>query len=250
MMMIRVILLAFLLLAGSAQAAQSQALLIILFGDKLSTEKFQMGINADVTFSGLTGLNDASTRLSWAFGAYGEINLGKHWRLQPEFTAKTPAGASQITPGTAGNPFRPTGDPPIDDAIANGHVTRSANYLTLPLMLKYVAGRIGIGVGGQVGLLTGASDELISDVDQGALRLKRSVKDTLNTWDAGLVASLDFSFRPQDKMRSMRLNAKFYYGLMDTLRENPGDPIRNWILFVGVDIPVGGSDDVPDTSKQ
>jgi len=64
MMMIRAILLAFLLLAGSAQAAQSQALLIILFGDKLSTEKFQMGINADITFSGVNGLNDASTRLS------------------------------------------------------------------------------------------------------------------------------------------------------------------------------------------
>ncbi len=242
----RAILLAFLLLAGLTQPAQPQALLIILFGDKLSTEKFQMGINADITFSGVNGLNDASTRLSWAFGAYGEINLGTHWRLQPELTMKTPAGASGITPGTAGNAFRPTGDPPIDDALANGTVTRSANYVTLPLMLKYVAGPIGIGVGGQVGLLTGANDELISDVDQGALRLKQSVTDTLNTWDAGLVASLEFAFRPQDKMRSMRLNAKFYYGLMDTLRENPGDPIRNWILFVGVDIPVGGSNDVPN----
>ena len=46
------------------------------------------------------------------------------------------------------------------------------------------------------------------------------------------------------------LSTMFYYGLMDTLRENPGDPIRNWILFVGLDIPVGGSNDVPDTSSQ
>ena len=45
------------------------------------------------------------------------------------------------------------------------------------------------------------------------------------------------------------LSTMFYYGLMDTLRENPGDPIWNWILFVGLDIPVGGSDDVPDTNQ-
>ena len=242
----KVIVLALLLIAGTAQTVQSQALLIILFGDKLSTEKFQMGINADLTFSSVSGLSDASTRMSWAFGAYGEVNLGTHWRLQPELTVKTPAGASKLTPGTGGNPFQPTGDPTIDNAIANGSVTRSANYITLPLILKYVVGPLGIGVGGQVGLLTGADDELISDVDQGALRLKQSVKDTLNTWDAGLVASLDFAFRPQARMRSLRLNAKFYYGLMDTLKENPGDPIRNWILFVGLDIPVGGSDDVPE----
>jgi hypothetical protein len=235
-----------LLLIGSQQAANAQALLIILFGDKLSTEKFQLGINADLTFSSLTGVSEASTRMSWAFGAYGEVKLGSHWRLQPELTVTTPAGASKLTPGTAGNPFQPTGDPPIDDAIASGTVTRSANYLTLPLILKYVAGPVGFGVGGQLGYLTGADDELISDVDQGALRLKQSVKDTLNNWDAGLVASLDFAFKPQAQMRSLRVNAKFYYGLLDTLKENLGDPIRNWILFVGLDIPVGGSDAADD----
>ena len=244
--LIRAACLAACLTAGLQQAANAQALLIILFGDKLSTEKFQLGINADLTFSSVTGLSDASTRMSWAFGAYGEVNLGTHWRLQPELTVKTPAGASKITPGAAGNPFLPTGDPTIDNAIANGTVTRSANYLTLPLILKYVAGPLGFGVGGQLGILTGADDELISEVDAGALRLKQSVKDTLNTWDAGLVASLDFAFRPKDKMRSLRLNAKFYYGLTETLKGNTGDPIRNWILFVGLDIPVGGSDDVPE----
>ncbi len=44
----KAILLTLLLSAGSVQTAQSQALLIILFGDKLSTEKFQLGIEADL----------------------------------------------------------------------------------------------------------------------------------------------------------------------------------------------------------
>jgi hypothetical protein len=40
----------------------------------------------------------------------------------------------------------------------------------------------------------------------------------------------------------MRVDAKFYYGLTDTVKNNEGDAIRNWMLFVGLDIPVGGSD--------
>ena len=46
-------------------AAQGQALLVLLFGDKLSTETFQLGINADVGWTGQTGLTDSSTRFSW-----------------------------------------------------------------------------------------------------------------------------------------------------------------------------------------
>jgi len=47
-------------------------------------------------------------------------------------------------------------------------------------------------------------------------------------------------------VRSLRLNAKFYYGLTNTVKGNTGDAIRNWILFIGLDIPVGGKDAVED----
>jgi hypothetical protein len=227
---------------GFQQTANAQALLIILFGDKLSTEKFQLGINADLVFSSLTNAGDASVRASWAFGAYGEIKLGEHWHLQPEITVKTPAGAKGMPVTTPGSPFSsPTGDTTLDSIRAAGTVTRSGNYLTLPLILKYVTGPLHIGVGGSVGILTGASDELVSDVERGALNLKASNTDSLNTFDAGLVASLSFAFKPQLQMRSLRLDAKFYYGLTNTVKNHTGDAVRNWMLFVGVDIPVGGS---------
>lgn len=243
----KAILLTLLLSAGSVQTAQSQALLIILFGDKLSTEKFQLGINADLVWSSLTNTGDASPRFSWAFGAYGEIKLSDHWHLQPELTVKTPAGAKGLPVTTPGSPFSsPTGDATLDSIRAAGTVTRSANYLTLPLQVKYVTGPFNIGVGGSVGILTGASDELVTDVERGALNLKASSTDSLNTFDAGLVASLSYAFKPQLQMRSMRLDVKFYYGLTNTVKDHTGDAIRNWMLFVGLDIPVGGSDAVPE----
>jgi hypothetical protein len=239
----RAVCLAVLLLLGFQQTANAQALLIILFGDKLSTEKFQLGINADLVFSSLTNTGEADPRFSWAFGAYGEIKLSDHWHLQPELTVKTPAGAKGMANTTPGSPFSsPSGDPTLDSIAAAGTVTRSANYLTLPLLVKYVTGPLHIGVGGSLGILTGASDELVSDAERGALNLNASNTDSLNTFDAGLVASLSYAFKPQLQMRSLRLDVKFYYGLTNTVKGHAGDAIRNWMLFVGLDIPVGGSD--------
>jgi hypothetical protein len=224
----------------SVNVAQGQALLVLLFGDKLSTEKFQLGINADVGWTGQTNLLDSSTRFSWAFGAYGEVKLGERWRLQPELTLKTPAGAEGLFAGEAGNPFAPTGNEDIDEVIDTGRVTRSLNYISVPVFAKYLLGPLGIGGGGYVAFLTGATDELSSDVDQGRLRLNESSKDALNTVDAGLIFSLDYSLKPQAEMRSIKINGKLYYGLTDTVKDNPGESVKNWMLFLGLDVPVGG----------
>ena len=74
----------------------------------------------------------------------------------------------------------------------------------------------------------------------------------LNTIDAGLVASLDFSLKPERQMRSVKIAAKLYWGLTNTVKDNPGSAVRNRVLFVGLGIPVGGkratqdADDSPE----
>ena len=229
-----------LLVVTAPAAAHSQALLVLLFGDALSTETFQLGINGDATMSGLTGLSGTNPRFSWAFGAYGEIKLGEKWRLQPEVTLKTPAGAKNMTPGTAGDPFVPVGDSLIDAIVTTGTVTRSSNYITIPVYLKYRVGPLWLGAGGQIGFLTSANDELINTVPAGEFNLKTSVKDSLKNFDAGLVGSIDFPLKPSAKMRSLKVNLKGYYGLTDTVNNNTGSAVRNWIVFLGLDIPVGG----------
>ena len=50
------IILSLLLVFTLSSVTNAQALLIILFGDKLSTETFQMGINASLYASNINGL--------------------------------------------------------------------------------------------------------------------------------------------------------------------------------------------------
>jgi len=52
------------ILFSSIQIANAQALLILLFGDKLSNENFQAGINASLYASNFTGMDDTKYRIN------------------------------------------------------------------------------------------------------------------------------------------------------------------------------------------
>jgi hypothetical protein len=195
--------------------SNAQALLMLLFGDKLSTEKFQMGINAAVTASDIAGITDAKFRYSWAFGAFGEVKFNEDWFLHFNLTAKTPGGAKNV------QPFEDI-IPAIDTLTTDISITRSFNYITLPVYIKYRLGPIKIGVGGQIGYLTSASD-----VYSG-------------------YTFLGYYLNQEAKMKSMRISLTYYYGLMDILKDNPGDPWKNSVFMLSIAIPMGGSDDVEE----
>jgi hypothetical protein len=220
--------------------SNAQALLMLLFGDKLSTEKFQMGINAAVTASDIAGITDAKFRYSWAFGAFGEVKFNEDWFLHFNLTAKTPGGAKNV------QPFEDI-IPAIDTLTTDISITRSFNYITLPVYIKYRLGPIKIGVGGQIGYLTSASDVYSGYTFLGDdLTMDRDIRDKLNHWDAGVTGIIDYYLNQEAKMKSMRISLTYYYGLMDILKDNPGDPWKNSVFMLSIAIPMGGSDDVEE----
>ncbi len=226
-----------LMLALSSNVAHSQALLILLFGDKLSTETFQMGINASGSASDIIGLSDTKLRYSWAFGAFGEIRLSDDWFMHIDLTLKTPGGARNVQPF---QPFLPI----VDSLFTDVRVDRNFNYITLPVYAKYRVGAWKFGLGAQLGYLTSTTDVYTgSSILGDDFTMERDVASYHNRWDAGVTGTLEYFFSPAKKMRSMRLSLKYYYGLTDILKDNQGDPLRNSILLLSLGIPVGGSDD-------
>jgi len=225
----------FIFLFGSA--ANAQALLIILFGDQLSTETFQMGINAAGSYSTISGLNGVDNRINWAFGAFGEVRLSDDWFLHFNLTIKTPAGAKNVE---AFEDFLPG----IDTLTSDIKITRSLNYITLPVFIKYRLGSVKLGVGAQIGYLSSASDVYDGYTFLGDdLSMDRNIRDKLNHWDAGVTGIIDYFFSPEKNMRSLRLSLTYYYGLTDMLKDNTGDAWNNSIFLLSLGIPVGGSDD-------
>ncbi len=217
--------------------SNAQALLILLFGDKLSTETFQMGINASLSASNINGLDNTDYRISWAFGAFGEVKFTDDWYLHFNLTAKTPGGSKNV------EPFEDI-LPVIDTLTSDIQITRALNYITLPVFIKYRLGPVKLGVGAQLGYLTSAGDIYEGFTFLGDdLSMERNIRDKLNLWDAGVTGIIDYFFKPEKNMRSLRLSLTYYYGLTDILKDNTGDAWNNSIFLLSIAIPVGGSDE-------
>lgn len=232
------IILAALLVLILANAAHSEALLVLLFGDKLSTERFQLGINASVTGSNYMGLDGTKTRYSWAFGVMGEIKISDNFTIQPELTVKTPAGARDRQDMEL--------PPNIDDCIQEDTFTVDThmNYLTMPVYFKYFfASSFSIGLGPQAGYLTSAEDIYHGKTELGNdITVQQGTTGDYNRWDFGFAGKVEWVFSPHKEMRSLRLSFNYYYGITDIVNDNTGDAMQNSIWLLTLNIPVGGKD--------
>jgi len=218
-------------------AASSQVLLVLLLGDKLSNETLQVGIKLDRAFTNLTELDGADVRSGWAFGAWGEIRLAERWSLQPELTLTTPGGSKTFVGD-------PTGIPALDGVFSEVSVTRRLSYSNLVVPVKVVAGRFAVGIGPQLSYLRKADDfyeGLVTGEDE--FTLESDVVETLNRWDVGLAAKVEFYLKPERGMQSARIHVAPFLGLTDIVKDNTGNAVKNWGVSLGIGIPVGTSSD-------
>jgi hypothetical protein len=224
-------------LALTPSPASSQVLLVLLFGDKLSTESFQIGIKLDRAFTSQSELDGADVRSGWAFGAFGEIRLNDSWSLQPELTLTTPGGSGSFIGDE-------TGVPELDAVFSDVSVTRKLSYSNLQMFLKVKPGPVAIGVGPQLSYLRKAQDVyqgLVTGED--AFTLESDIVEIMNRWDVGIAANLEWYLKPDRGMKSLRVHVTPFLGLIDTIKDNTGNSVNNWGVSVGVGIPVGASSD-------
>lgn len=229
--------------------ADAQVLIALLLGDKVSNDTFQLGINLSFAAVGLTAV-ESKFRLGFSVSMYGEIRLTERLHLQPELAMKLPGGAREMNSSVPGYPFTPIGEPAYDESVTNGEVSREQRYIAIPVYTKLMLGSVGLGLGPQLGILLGSNDTATSTRDGKKVNLEASTEDALNPVDFGISASVEYAFWPKQKMRSLRIRAKGYFGLMDTIKDNPGTPVRNWSFLLGGEIPIGGAPDKPKDKVQ
>ena len=101
--------LAFLTLAmmvylAAPKVAHGQVLVSMLLGDKVSSEKFHLGLNIGLNGSSLSGFEGTKLRTGFNMGVIGEWRFTRNWYLQPEVRGHTggdgrsPSGWHGMTP--------------------------------------------------------------------------------------------------------------------------------------------------------
>ncbi len=227
------ILLALLVLASIAGRADGQVLIALLFGDKLQTETFEFGVRVGANGANFTTLDGVSLKPGLAFGMYGTKFLSDRFAIQPEASFLAPRGAQDM-------PRRLSDDIDIDSLLTSTSTTRSLAYVEIPILVKYyLTYNISVGVGPQVGWLRSADDKATEILNNGdEITHTKDIKSDLSTWDYGIAFGVDYRLG----LRRLHFTARGYYGLGDTIKDNPIDAVRNVGFNISVGIPIGSYD--------
>ena len=211
------LLIVFTILMSLQSTSRAQVLMSLIFGDKLNSEKVEFGLLGGINFSNMSNLPGNEPLLGFHLGFYFDITLKEKLIFQPGVIVKSPLG-------TKGLATYPTGDANLDTVVQNGEVTRNLGYFHVPLLLKYrFIDHFFIEAGPQLGLLNKAFDEFNASVqDDDDVVHKVKIKDQTNRIEAGVTAGLGYKFF---KGKGMNLGMRYFYGLTDTVKDNPGESV-------------------------
>jgi hypothetical protein len=221
-----------LMITCMATLAQSQVLIALLVGDKLNSDKFELGLNLAGNFQNFTGMEGTKNRFSIGFGIYGTMKLSEKLSIQPELLFKDPRGAANVSPDVFGNAN-------LDPLLANATVSAKLAYVSIPILLKYhLSPQLSLGFGPQIGILSSAKKVYVAEVySEEDLVYKDNVKSTLNDLDFALAFNLEYKLM---KKRGVHIGLRYYLGLTDIIKDNPGESVKNSVIQINLGIPLGG----------
>lgn len=143
----------------TAQKVQSQAaLLVLIFGDKVASEKFHLSIDAGLNFAMMDGVGDSDPKAGLHFGLGTFTKLSEKWVLNVEFK-----------PLSYRNRYDVISINPIADFIPGARTDLRINYIDVPILARYYfAKRFYVAAGPQVSFLTSAEQKTTGLLPSGA----------------------------------------------------------------------------------
>jgi hypothetical protein len=217
-------------------AGQSQALWILIFGDKLSNDFMQSGINVSLTSSRYIGLDNSSPLRSWAIGGYTDFKLNNKWAISMEMTVKSPTGASGLENYYSTYSIK-------DSLLKDKSINIETTNFSLPLYIKYKTKYVNFGVGPQfIFAYKSIKKYEATSVDNQDITIKEDSKELINKFDLGITALVEFYLSPKHPNTSMKIGLEYYHGFMPALKDYSN--ATNSVFLLKVGIPIAGKETV------
>lgn len=211
--------------------AKGQILISLLFGDKLNSGNIEFGLDGGLALSSISNLENTKMLRAFNLGFYFDIKMKENLFLHTGVIVKSPMGADKLEP-------YPLAIPNLDSLMRGGSVKRELGYFNVPVMVKYkFENQLFVEGGFQLGLLNKANDAFsASIVNDDDLEYDNDIKNEFKTFDYGVIGGLGYKLLDG---KGMNLGVRYYYGLADILKDNPGDPHQNQVIYIYAGIPIG-----------
>lgn len=218
---------------------QSQVLITLLLGDKLNSDNLEFGLEGGINWTQISGMETKNFARKWNLGFYFDIRLKNQWFLYTGVLVKSNMGVDNLTDNDLA-----TLNATIytDDSTGNnplpGSYGQKMNYFLVPALVKYkFKNHFYVAAGPQFGLMYKSWIQFDSDVEGNDAIIKEYNKELINKIDAGIMASLGYSFFGG---AGLSIGVKYYEGFVNVYKGTPGT--RNRSFFITAAMPIGASE--------
>lgn len=211
--------------------AHSQVLISLLLGDKLNSDKLEFGLIGGFSSASQSGVDGTSNLGAFHLGFYFDFVLSERWIFNPSVNVIAASGMEFTNQNPA-----VTGIQDLDDLLLGADAALKLEYFQVPLLMKYnVSTKVHLMLGPQLALRHKSNVYYYYDNNGNDLLYKRGAGDFYKRLDAGFTGGVGYKIKPG----GMNFGMRYYQGLVDVLKDNPGSAQRNRSWYLYCTIPIG-----------
>ena len=201
----------FVTISVNAQAA----LFVLLFGDKVASEKFHLSLDIGANYSTLEGYEDGNGKLGLHFGLGTHLMLSERWYLAPEFKPLSPRGATDLE-----NPI----EVPAELNVKDSKSDLTLSYIDVPVLVQHrFPNGFYISAGPQISFLTGAKQQTEFELDTGTMiDVEEDVKKYFNNIDYSFPVEIAYALKDKRGGKGLDIRARYSYGFNDLFDDVEG----------------------------
>tara|TARA_B110001454_G_scaffold196294_1_gene199098 strand:- start:820 stop:1494 length:675 start_codon:yes stop_codon:yes gene_type:complete len=189
------------------------AILALILGDKVSTEKFNLSLEIGGNFTHYSHLeNFDRTRLGINFGIAGNIKVSPRFYISPNviFLGDRKIKFNSLSPDTTNEI--------LNNQFSNVPTDLNLSYIDIPILFSYLNKRENFkySFGPQYSFLQKA--DMVYFGDDGEFTQGFSSKMSSN--DYGFITDIAYIFKNFKGEKDMHIHLRYYYGMKDIFRSS------------------------------
>ncbi|MDH3322874.1 MAG: PorT family protein [Flavobacteriaceae bacterium] len=196
-----------------SQMLHAQAAIVaLIFGDKVATENFNIGLELGFPYGSVSSIDHASYKLGLNFGIAGNIKLSEYWSVSPNiyFLSNRNVKTDRFSLNS-------------NNTILNGEFVDvptefTVKYIDVPIFFNYFFAEkpFKIGLAPQISFRTDAHADFSNDEGDFNFGIKKHTESI----DYGFIAQVGYILGKGGQGKEMHIQLRYYQGLADVFKND------------------------------